>query len=383
MVLVVEKDREIAERVRTSGGTWIRDMAGHGVPPDLYRPFRRVRLVTAGSETTFQHLEARACVLDVRRVYRHLAAQSARAGASLRTGTAVQAVTTRDVTPSGVVLRRPAGRTEHVRADIVVDASGFAARPSRRFGVPLGARRLGLGVEEELDAPAFDQDEAVLFLGREFARDGYAWAFPCGGGRVRVGVGVPLPTAGPGPADLIRRLRANNTRLREALAGARIVEVHRGIVPFSTPSAPLVWNGLVRIGDAAGQASALAGEGIRLAMDAGAMCGQAIASALENGGGASARLPAYERRWRRSRGRELEAAFRVHQALLGRDDVEWERLGRALAPLNANHVDRLLRSNYSATWLLGVLIRSPRILPVGIGLLRRQPPSTPERAATA
>ena len=31
-VLVIEKDRHIAELVRTSGGTWIQDMADHGVP---------------------------------------------------------------------------------------------------------------------------------------------------------------------------------------------------------------------------------------------------------------------------------------------------------------------------------------------------------------
>ena len=54
-VLVIEKDRQIAERVRTSGGTWIRDMAEHGVPESLYHPFRRVRLITPCSEAMFEH----------------------------------------------------------------------------------------------------------------------------------------------------------------------------------------------------------------------------------------------------------------------------------------------------------------------------------------
>src|SRR5439155_19301840 len=115
-VLVVEKDRELAERVRTSGGTWIGDMARHGVPSSLCHPFRRVRLVTAGSAATFEHLDARACVLDVRETYRHLASRSQEAGAIVRTGTAVQALSTRDNRPSGVILRELAGRTRHVRA---------------------------------------------------------------------------------------------------------------------------------------------------------------------------------------------------------------------------------------------------------------------------
>ncbi len=382
-VLVVEKDPEIGETVRTSGGTWIRDMAKHGISADLYHPFRRIRLVTAGSEATFEHQEARACVLDVRRAYRYLASRSVQAGASVRTGTTVEALSTRNGRPSGAVLRRASGRTEHVRAEVVVDASGYAARPSRRFGVPIGPRLYGLGLEEELEAPAYDQDEAVLILGREFAPDGYAWAFPCGGGRVRVGIGVPLPASGSRPAELLQRLRAESVHLREALAGARRVEVHRGVVPFSRPREPLVWHGLVRVGDAAGQVSALAGEGIRLAMDAGTMAAQAITGALADDGPGSARLREYERSWRRSQRRELRAAYRVHRRLLGQTDADWERLGRALRPLGAEQVDRLLRSRYSAVWLMGVLVRSPAIIPVGIGLLRARPSSPrPERSAS-
>ena len=65
-VLVIEKDRQIAELVRTSGGTWIQDMADHGVPESMRHPFRRIRLVTPRSEATFEHEQPRACVLDVR-----------------------------------------------------------------------------------------------------------------------------------------------------------------------------------------------------------------------------------------------------------------------------------------------------------------------------
>ena len=380
-VLVIEKDRHIAELVRTSGGTWIRDMTEHGVPESMCHPFRRIRLVTPGSEATFEHAHARACMLDVRRVYRHLAARSARAGALVRTGTAVQAVRTENDRPSGVTVRGGDGRNELIRADIVVDASGYAARPSRGFGVPFATRAYGVGFEEEMEAPAYDQEEAVFLLGRHFAPEGYAWAFPCGQGRVRVGVGVPLPSSGPGPAELARRLRSSSAHLRGALTGARTVEVHRGIVPFSPPSAPLVWNGLVRVGDAAGHASALAGEGIRLAMDAGSMAGRAIADALNDGGPASAQLPAYERQWRRTRARELRAAWRLHRGLLQREDDEWERLGRALRPLSADQFDRLFRSRYSAAWLLGVIVRSPLTVPLGLRLLRpRRLPWDPSRS---
>ena len=181
--------------------------------------------------------------------------------------------------------------------------------------------------------------------------------------------------------ELARRLRSTNARLRGALAGAHTVEIHRGIVPFCPPSAPLVWNGLVRIGDAAGHASTVAGEGIRLAMDAGSMAGRAIAAALDDRGPASDRLSAYQRGWRRTQGRELRAAWRLHRGLLQREDDEWERLGRALRPLSADQFDRLFRSRYSAAWLLGVIVRSPLTVPLGLRLLRpRRLPWDPSRS---
>jgi flavin-dependent dehydrogenase len=102
---------------------------------------------------------------------------------------------------------------------------------------------------------------------------------------------------------------------------------------------------------------------------AGTMAGQAVSQALEDGAAVSPRLREYERSWRRSQGRELRAAYRVHQRLLGQTDADWERLGRALRPLPAEHIDRLLSSRYSPGWLMRVLVRSPRTIPVGIGLL--------------
>jgi flavin-dependent dehydrogenase len=119
-------------------------------------------------------------------------------------------------------------------------------------------------------------------------------------------------------------------------------------------------------------------------MDAGTMAALAIRGALEDGGPGSARLDEYERSWRRSHGRELRAAYRVHRRLLGRTDADWERLGQALGPLAAEQLDRVLRSRYSAVWLMRALIRSPRIVPVGIGLLRARPASSrPERSVSA
>ena len=260
-VLVIEKDRQIAERVRTSGGTWIHDMAEHGVPESMCHPFRRVRLVTPGSEATFEHADARACVLDVRRVYRHLAARSAGAGALVQTGTAVQAVTTENDRPSGVTVRHGDGRSELIRADIVVDASGYAAgRAGDSACLSLRAPMGSATRRRWKPRPTIRRRPSSCSAGSSRQRVTHG---PFRAGRVECGserASRSLPPDRAPPSWLGDSGRAAR-KLRDALAGARTVEIHRGIVPFSPPSAPLVWHGLVRVGDAAGHASALAGEG--------------------------------------------------------------------------------------------------------------------------
>ena len=104
---------------------------------------------------------------------------------------------------------------------VVVDASGHTGFVARDTGLRPGNERSAVGMELELHAPAYDQDEVVFWLGDDVAPGGYGWAFPCGDGRVRLGVGVVRPDSDAEPRVLLEKLRAEFVRLVGPSCGAR------------------------------------------------------------------------------------------------------------------------------------------------------------------
>ena len=213
----------------------------------------------------------------------------------------------------GVAVRDPFRGRYELTSRVVVDASGHTGFVARETGLRPGNDRSAVGMELELHAPAYDQDEVIFWLGDDIAPGGYGWAFPCGDGRVRLGVGVVRPNSDAEPRALLESLRAEFVRLVGPGAGAGPIEMHSGLMPVLRPDATtLVGDGIVVTGDAAGQGSTLLGEGIRYAIQAGRGAGQAIVAA---GGDYSARgLASYPREWHRTRRPQPEDLVRRQRA---------------------------------------------------------------------
>jgi digeranylgeranylglycerophospholipid reductase len=132
-------------------------------------------------------------------------------------------------------------------------------------------------------------------------------------------------------------------------------------MPVLPPHATqLVADRMLVVGDAAGQGSTLLGEGIRYAIVAGRMAGQAIVDA---GGDYSARgLSPYQRRWRRATGRDLAISYSVNTRIVGFGDEDWDRVIRRLERLRPAQAARVFASDFSLGWALGVLLTDPSLV---------------------
>lgn len=358
--LVLDKADAVGVPVRTSGGSFIHELERLGVPARLYHPVTRVRFVGPRSEAVYDYPEPVACVLDVRGLYQHLAQEAIAAGATLRLRARVEEPVLTGGAATGVRFRDGlSGEACEVRARVVVDASGHAALVARRAGVHPGFPSVGYGAELDLFAPGFDEREAVLLVGSQVAPRGYAWAFPHGGGRVRLGVGVTRPHTDLDPRAYLEPLAARVPGLR----GASPVEVHTGLVPAAAPDgAPLVAHGLLVVGDAAGQASSLVGEGIRYVMRAGDLAGGVAAGAVRAGDASRGFLERYARAWQREFGRDLRVAHAVHERLVSYDDAAWEERMPLLRAIPPGPFARLLAGDFSPGLLLELGTRHPRLL---------------------
>ncbi len=146
-------------------------------------------------------------------------------------------------------------------ARAVVDATG----PRSALAAAARGRRLAFGLETEIPAPL---RTGLWFYFLPEVRDGYAWAFPCGG-VTRFGV-----LSYGGKTRLLSSLRRFLCRF--GLAPGRL---HGGFL--ATGLSPTVVGRTFVAGDAAGQCLPLTGEGIRTAVRAGELCGHVLQGVLQ------------------------------------------------------------------------------------------------------
>ena len=228
---------------------------------------------------------------------------------------------------------------------VIVDASGHAGLIAHKLGLHPGVKSSGVGAEYDLYAPEFDPSEAVLLVGSQVAPRGYAWAFPHGTNRVRLGVGVTRPHSDADPREYldeaIKRVRG--------LEGSSPIEYHAGLYPVLEPgSIPFASDGLVIVGDAAGQGSNLVGEGIRFAMRSGQIAGETVVTALENNDVSKRGLSSYKKAWKREFERPLRVAHAFHKRITRYDDAMWEARMPILRALKPRLVAAFLKGDFTA-----------------------------------
>lgn len=170
---------------------------------------------------------------------------------------------------ASVVRRTAAGVLTgqgEVHGRLLVDATGWravlAGGPAGRY---VTRRWMAFGIETELPA---ELPRGLHFYFLPEVRDGYAWAFPCGG-MVRFGVLSYLgrTTLADGLSRFLSRF------------GLRPGALHGGYLA-SGLRAPVVDSVMV-VGDASGQCLPLTGEGIRTAVLAGWRAGDLLQQVLD------------------------------------------------------------------------------------------------------
>lgn len=369
--VLFERNEAIGVPVRTSGGSFVAAMRELGVPAGCYQPLHLLRMVTPRAEVVFRYDEPVLCVLDVRGLYQWLAARGIEAGLTIRLKSQVTGPLLRDGAIVGVRVKDALAGEYDVAAKVVVDASGHAGLVAKRAGVHPGYKSFGFGVEYDLYAPHFDQGEAVLIMGRAVAPNGYAWAFPYGDGRVRLGTGVMRPQTQEDPREYLDHLIERVPALAQSCRGASPIEYHTGLLPVIPPRGiPFVADGLVLVGDAAGQASNIAGEGIRFAIKSGWLAADAVVAAVLAGDVSARFLRRYERAWEKTFGRDLRIAYRLHQRMTRFSDDEWEVYMGLVRQLSPTQFAQALKGDFSARWALDIAVRHPRFLAAAANLLR-------------
>ena len=268
----------------------------------------------SGRPASIRRRTVQAHVLDRVGLDRWLADGAARAGADLVTSTAVE-----DIRWTGDGVRLSLGARAPLTARAAVVATGFGAPLARKLGIGSSGELLSgcqVVVEQE------GVDEIEVFTGDALGRGGFGWLVPWQAGLGLAGLLTRKHT--------MHRLNEHLARLRAAGRIGRVVETYRcRAVPIGLP-ARTVADGILAVGDVAGQVKPTSGGGIYYALLSAELAASTLAEALAAGDVTEAGLAPYEERWRAALGPEIRQGMRLRRLVEQLPESAIEQLHRLL-----------------------------------------------------
>ena len=213
---------------------------------------------------------------------------------------------------------------------VVIDASGPLAclgKEERLAWKPMDLEPAYFVHAEGNNLPA---DIVHIYLGRDCAPGGYAWAFPRG--KNAANIGVLIGSRFRSGANIRRLLDVFLERYYPAIT---IVNRFAGSIPCGFPRGPASAPGLIKAGDAASTVNPVSRAGISEALLSGKLAGDHALLMLGAKNEKEMRRAAasYEKAWREKRGKQHEKLARAKDSLARVPDADHNRAAHALAQI--------------------------------------------------
>ena len=209
---------------------------------------------------------------------------------------------------------------EEIQTKIVISAEGVRARLARQAGIASPQVILS-GAQVEVPFAVNDPEKVEVHLGQ--APGLFAWVIPTSEKTARIGL-----CARERGYDYLQAFLKTDVIKKRILGSAVVMNV--GGLPLGPPAATAV-DGLLAVGDAAGQVKPTSGGGIYPGLVAAKIAGGVAAAAALEGDSSAERLGEYDRLWRAALGRELEIGMRVNRMLNKMSNAEIDELVGYLA----------------------------------------------------
>ena len=280
-----------------------------------------------------------------------LADNAEKAGARLMTNTRATGVIMDGSRVVGVKAIREGEEIEFI-AKVVIGADGHwsivrrSAGLARYFKDYVTCAQYQLG-GLDLEDPTVNE----FWMGEKYAPGGYAWVFPKSREVANVGLGVRVKHTKP-PIEYLKDFIAQDPRFRNA----KILRTNGGICPVCGTLDKIVADGLMLVGDAAGQLIPMTGAGIHSAIEAGKIAGRVAAEAVQEGNVSAKRLSAYRVEFDKYWGKKIKDSGRVVDMLDKFSDDDLNTLSEVIT--NKDVLALANGTDVTAT-LAGLVKRSP------------------------
>ena len=360
-VALIEKEKEIAETVRTSGVTWISDIQEFQIPEECYNPIKKFSFCSPKNSVTISDGIAKAAVLDVRKTYRFLAKRAESSGSEVFTNTNVSGILKNSLGKCVGVIAKSQDKHIQFKAKVVIDASGFSSVVARELGHVKQWKKYGVGAEFEVKTEKLEYDNWWLMVGQEYSPAGYAWIFPTSKNTARIGVGIGKPDSDVDPTIRLNELIDNKIGPIKDLGKIEKIEFHYGLIPNDGLSRKTVYDNLILVGDSAGQANPLVLEGIRYAIRFGRVAGKVASDAVKNDDTSENALKPYETDWKKAIESKINAASKVQNRWIGLSDEQWEKELDVISELSADEFLDFIRADFGISKIMRLATHHPKL----------------------
>jgi digeranylgeranylglycerophospholipid reductase len=247
-----------------------------------------------------------------------------------------------------------------VQSTLVIDASGFSASVARRAGAAGEWKRYGVGAEYECYCDDIDSATWVLMVGRQYSDAGYAWIFPLSKNRVRIGVGIGRPESNAEPLEKLHNILEKKLKPLDAIGKIQPIELHYGFIPNQGVRQDSIADGLIMVGDSAGQSNPLVLEGIRYAIEFGRLAGDVGARSLTRNSTKES-LQDYEKTWKARVESKIQSALKVQSRWIGLIDEQWDKEIEILRDMSVDEFLDFIKADFTTGKMMKLALNHPKL----------------------
>lgn len=321
-VEVFEEHSRIGEPKHCAGLVSIDGLRRLGIEPDrefiqnsisggiLYSP--------KGVSIEVKSSRPRAYVIDRPAFDNHLAAKAEKFGVKINFSSRVEALVREE---RHMKLQTS---NESVYANLVVNAGGVAAPLVFRSKISPSKDLRLTGVNTEIEGCSVEEDKVEVWFGRNLSSGLFAWVIPLGRDKARCGLGCEEGD----PVEKLERF------ILKRFGQNKPLQIWGGTILLGGPRRKTYGEGLILVGDAAGQTKPTTGGGVILGGLCAIEAGRVAAEAVEAGNASEKFLARYQTAWREKYNKEFKRMIAVRRFVNNLTDDQLEQIFRIIKDEN-------------------------------------------------